>query len=72
VKTDDERRIRVDDLEMRPEVQQEVAALWPQVTSENLHALTDFAGYKREFRNLFGFEVEGVDYDAAVETDLRW
>jgi enoyl-[acyl-carrier protein] reductase/trans-2-enoyl-CoA reductase (NAD+) len=72
VKTDDERRIRVDDLEMRPEVQQEVAALWPQVTSENLHALTDFAGYKREFRNLFGFEVEGEDYDAAVETDVRW
>jgi enoyl-[acyl-carrier protein] reductase/trans-2-enoyl-CoA reductase (NAD+) len=72
VKMDEERRIRVDDLEMRPEVQREVAALWPQVTSENLHALTDFSGYKREFRNLFGFEVEGVDYDAPVETDLRW
>jgi enoyl-[acyl-carrier protein] reductase/trans-2-enoyl-CoA reductase (NAD+) len=72
VKTDEERRPRVDDLEMRPEVQKEVAALWPQVTSENLHALTDFAGYKREFRNLFGFEVEGEDYDAPVETDLRW
>jgi enoyl-[acyl-carrier protein] reductase/trans-2-enoyl-CoA reductase (NAD+) len=72
VTTDEERRIRVDDLEMRPEVQKEVAGLWPQVTTENLHALTDFAGYKRGFRKLFGFEVDGVDYDAPVETDLRW
>lgn len=72
VKTDAEGRIRVDDLEMRPEVQAEVASLWPQVATENLHALTDFAGYKREFRNLFGFEVEGVNYEQPAETDLHW
>jgi enoyl-[acyl-carrier protein] reductase/trans-2-enoyl-CoA reductase (NAD+) len=71
-RTDEERRVRLDDLEMRPDVQQEVAARWPRVTTENLRELTDFAGYQREFRNLFGFEVEGVDYDAPVETDLRW
>ena len=65
-------RIRLDDREMREDVQREVAALWPQVTTENLLALTDFAEFRREFRNLFGFEVEGVDYDAPVETDLNW
>jgi enoyl-[acyl-carrier protein] reductase/trans-2-enoyl-CoA reductase (NAD+) len=72
VKTDDGNRIRVDDREMRPDVQQEIAALWPKVATENLHVMTDFSGYKRDFRNLFGFEVEGVDYGAPVETDTRW
>ena len=69
---DERGRIRLDDREMREDVQREVAALWPRVTTENLLALTDFAQFRREFRNLFGFEVEGVDYDAPVETDLSW
>jgi enoyl-[acyl-carrier protein] reductase/trans-2-enoyl-CoA reductase (NAD+) len=70
--TDDAGRIRLDDREMRPEVQAETAALFPQVTTENLRSLTDFAGFQREFRNLFGFEVEGVDYDQPAETDFGW
>ena len=69
---DDERRIRLDDREMQADVQSEVAALFPRVTTENLHELTDFAGFQREFRNLFGFEVEGVDYERPVETNLTW
>lgn len=69
---DEAGRIRMDDREMRPDVQDAVAALWPQVTTENLRALTDFAGFQREFRGLFGFEVDGVDYSQAVETDVRW
>jgi len=71
-KTDADGRVRLDDREMRPDVQAEVAALFPQVTTENLRELTDFAGFQREFRNLFGFEVEGVDYERPVETDLAW
>jgi enoyl-[acyl-carrier protein] reductase / trans-2-enoyl-CoA reductase (NAD+) len=71
-KVDEFRRLRLDDREMRADVQAEVAALWPQVTTENLRAMTDFAGFQREFRGLFGFEVEGVDYEHPVETDLRW
>jgi enoyl-[acyl-carrier protein] reductase/trans-2-enoyl-CoA reductase (NAD+) len=71
-KLDDARRLRLDDREMRSDVQAEVAALWPRVTTENLRAVTDFAGFQREFRGLFGFEVEGVDYEQPVETDLRW
>ena len=67
---DDGRRIRLDDREMRGDVQAEVAALWPEVTTENLREISDFNGFQREFRRLFGFEVEGVDYEKPVETDL--
>jgi enoyl-[acyl-carrier protein] reductase/trans-2-enoyl-CoA reductase (NAD+) len=69
---DDRRRIRLDDREMRPEVQKAVSDVWPHVRTENLWDLTDFAGFKREFRRLFGFEVEGVDYREPVELDLTW
>lgn len=62
-------QIRLDDLEMRPDVQQEIAALWPRVETDNLADLADFAGFRREFNNLFGFDVDGVDYDLPVETE---
>ena len=71
-KVDEARRIRLDDREMRDDVQAEVARLWPLATTENLREITDFSGFQREFRGLFGFEVEGVDYEQPVETDLRW
>jgi enoyl-[acyl-carrier protein] reductase / trans-2-enoyl-CoA reductase (NAD+) len=67
--TDEANRLRLDDREMRPDVQAEIARLWPQVTTENLRSLTDFTGFQRQFRNLFGFEVDGVDYERAVETN---
>jgi enoyl-[acyl-carrier protein] reductase/trans-2-enoyl-CoA reductase (NAD+) len=67
--TDQAGRIRLDDREMRADVQSEVIALFPQVTTENLREISDFAGFQREFRNLFGFEVRDVDYEQAVETD---
>jgi enoyl-[acyl-carrier protein] reductase/trans-2-enoyl-CoA reductase (NAD+) len=71
-KLDEARRLRLDDREMRSDVQAEVAELWPQVTTENLRAKTDFDGFQREFRGLFGFEVDGVDYEQSTETDLHW
>ncbi|HJM89904.1 MAG TPA: enoyl-ACP reductase FabV [Dehalococcoidia bacterium] len=61
-------RIRLDDREMLPEVQDLVSDVWDEVTTESLEALADFSGYQRAFRQLFGFEVDGVDYDAATET----
>jgi len=64
---DDAHRVRMDDWEMRPEIQAEVAAVWPRATTENLEALTDIAGYRTELLKLFGFGLPGVDYDA--ETD---
>ena len=64
---DDEGRLRADYLEMRPEIQQKVEALWARVTDDNLNEITDFQGYKDEFLRLFGFKIAGVDYDADVD-----
>ncbi|MCL4150953.1 UNVERIFIED_CONTAM: hypothetical protein GTU68_066646 [Idotea baltica] len=63
---DDVNRFRVDELELRPELQAEIEAIWPQVTTENLHELSDFAAYQSEFLRLFGFGLDGVDYTADV------
>ena len=65
---DDTARIRMDDWELRDDVQNKVKALWPQVSSDNIFELTDYQGYKDEFLKLFGFGVEGIDYEAEVET----
>ncbi|WP_048905318.1 enoyl-ACP reductase FabV [Pedobacter sp. V48] len=62
IATDEQGRIRVDDLEMDSDVQGEVAALWAQATEETLPKIGDLAGYKRDFLNLFGFDVDGIDY----------
>ena len=59
-------RIRVDDLEMREDVQAEIAELWKKATTENLSEVGDLEGYSKEFFKLFGFKVDGVDYDADV------
>ena len=60
-------RWRADYKELNQEVQQEVSALWSRVTTETIGTLTDFAGYKTGFLQLFGFEVPGVDYEAEVD-----
>jgi enoyl-[acyl-carrier protein] reductase/trans-2-enoyl-CoA reductase (NAD+) len=70
-RTDDEGRLRVDELEMLPEVQSAVADAWANISTENLSELTDFKGYKEEFLRLFGFEMEGVDYDAEVDPNVQ-
>ena len=60
----------MDDLELLPEVQTEVAGLWDQIDTDNLTDLSDFTGYRQEFLQLFGFEVDGVDYDADVDPTI--
>ncbi|MFD3293471.1 enoyl-ACP reductase FabV [Aquirufa sp. KTFRIE-69F] len=64
IPVDEKGRIRIDDWEMNPEVQKEVAELWKGATTENLTAIGDLAGYKSDFLNLFGFGFDGVDYAA--------
>ncbi len=64
VPTDEKGRIRVDDLEMRADVQEKIAKLWLESTTETLPELGDLAGYKEDFLHLFGFDFEGVDYTA--------
>ena len=66
---DSEGRIRVDDWEMDPDVQAEVASIWPSVTTENLRAVSDFDAYQKEFLELFGFGLEGIDYSQDAEVD---
>ncbi len=62
VPTDEQGRIRIDDWEMRSDVQERIAKLWVESTTESLLELGDLAGYKQDFLNLFGFGFEGVDY----------
>ncbi|OYU81831.1 MAG: trans-2-enoyl-CoA reductase [Flavobacterium sp. BFFFF1] len=62
IPTDDKGRIRIDDWEMRDDVQEKVAKLWQEATTEILPEIGDLAGYKNDFLNLFGFEFAGVDY----------
>ncbi|MBD5770195.1 enoyl-ACP reductase FabV [Marinomonas colpomeniae] len=62
--TDDKNRLRLDDWELRDDVQQACRDLWPKITDDNLFAETDYQLYKDEFLKLFGFGLDGVDYDA--------
>ena len=66
-KLDDAGRIRIDDLEMRDDIQASVANIWQSVSNENFSDVADFKGYKDEFLKLFGFGIDGVDYDAEAD-----
>ena len=63
---DSKGRVRIDDWEMREDVQAEVTELWKTATTENLSEIGDLDGYSNDFYNLFGFKVNGVDYAADV------
>ena len=63
---DEGNRFRMDDWELRDDIQDACKAMWPEITTENLFEKTDYAYYKTEFLKLFGFGVDGVDYDADV------
>ena len=67
--TDDQGRIRIDDWEMREDVQAAVAALWSSVNTETLEAVSDITSYREEFLGLFGFGFDGIDYDVDVIPD---
>ncbi|MBF0510831.1 MAG: trans-2-enoyl-CoA reductase family protein [Candidatus Omnitrophica bacterium] len=70
IPTDPTGRIRVDDYEMREDVQSEVAKLWEIVSNENLNNIADVKGYNSDFLKLFGFGLNGVDYNADVNPDV--
>ena len=67
---DDQGRWRADYKELEPEIQQRVEEIWNAITTETLKSESDFIGYKREFLQLFGFEVDGVDYEADVNPNV--
>ncbi|MNP59833.1 putative reductase [compost metagenome] len=68
---DEQGRIRIDDWELREDVQAEVAQIWEQISTENINQLADLEGYRREFYQLFGFEVDHIDYDADVNPEVQ-
>jgi len=69
---DEANRYRMDGKETNDATQAKIKALWDQVTQENFHELSDYAGYHHEFLKLFGFDIEGVDYDADVDPQADW
>ncbi|WP_313099284.1 enoyl-ACP reductase FabV [Epilithonimonas sp.] len=71
VALDSEGRIRIDDWEMAEDVQTEVAKYWDKVTTETLAEISDIDGYRKEFFNLFGFELEGVDYEKDTDENVK-
>ncbi len=68
---DDQSRFRVDELELNPEVQAKVEAIWPTVTEDNLLDVTDYKSYNDDFLKLFGFGVDGVDYEADLSPEVE-
>ncbi len=66
---DEDGRFRPDNWEMREDVQKECEEIWAKLTPENFKELSDYEGFKHDFFQLGGFEVEGVDYSADVDID---
>ena len=71
IKVDEEQRVRIDDLEMQSDVQKAIDETWEIISTENINALSDIKGYRHDFYQLFGFEVDGVNYKADVDVDVR-
>ena len=71
VELDSAGRIRIDDWEMAEDVQAEVAKHWDQVTTENLSEISDIEGYRKDFFNLFGFEIDGIDYEKDANENVQ-
>jgi enoyl-[acyl-carrier protein] reductase/trans-2-enoyl-CoA reductase (NAD+) len=68
---DDVGRIRVDDWELKAEIQSAVASNWTRISTETLPMIGDLGGYRSEFHRLFGFGIDGVDYGADLEIDVK-
>ena len=73
IPTDEEGRIRIDEHEMRADVQAEVKKMWALVSNETLFQVADVKGYNDDFMHLFGFNVKGVNYvsDVTIEVPLK-
>lgn len=70
--TDDMNRYHMEGIETNDATQAKIKALWNQVTQDNFHELSDYAGYHSDFLNLFGFDIQGVDYEADVDPMVNW
>lgn len=68
---DEKGRIRIDDWELQADVQEEVRRIWDEISTDNINELSDLEGYRKEFFQLFGFQMDGVDYEADVNPDVK-
>jgi enoyl-[acyl-carrier protein] reductase/trans-2-enoyl-CoA reductase (NAD+) len=70
IQKDEEGRIRMDDFEMQPDIQEKIRELWPLINSANLEEFTDINGYVTEFHRLFGFDIPSIDYHVEVSPNV--
>jgi len=70
-KLDESQRIRLDNLELREDIQAEVLKIWQQIETDNLETNSDIEGYRKEFYQLFGFAVDNVDYATDVDVNVN-
>jgi len=70
--TDEKHRLRLDDWELRDDVQNTCREIWAQIDDSNINELTDYQGYKAEFLRLFGFGLQGVDYEADLSGEVKF
>lgn len=68
---DDKGRVRIDDWEMREDIQAEVQKIWQTINDKDIESLADLAGYRHDFHQLFGFGLAGIDYEKAVEVNVQ-
>lgn len=66
VALDAENRIRIDDWEMREDVQEAVQKIWDTVTQENVTQVSDLSGYTDNFLQIHGFGFAEIDYKQDV------
>ena len=66
-KTDELGRIRMDDWELKKEVQSKVTKNWDLITTENLREYADIDGYWEDFYHMFGFRYDTIDYQEDIE-----
>jgi enoyl-[acyl-carrier protein] reductase / trans-2-enoyl-CoA reductase (NAD+) len=69
---DDAGRIRLDDWELDPAVQDQVRAAWDTITTETAAQSADPDWFQKQVGWLYGWRVPGVDYDCPVETTVPW
>ncbi len=70
VPVDENRLVRMDDYEMKDEVQKEILKCWNSVSESNIKDIADIDGYWKEFYEIFGFGIDGTDYNADVDIQI--
>lgn len=70
IQTDAMGMIRMDDLEMREDVQKEVLEAWEAVDDDNLKEIADVDGYWEDFYHMFGFHLDRVDYSEDIDIEV--